>query len=252
MASVLLAASAIVLAQSAPGVAKPSHRYKAASATNVFMIGGGNFGSFEQSPRAYRRQGRGSRSAHRRARMAAYGRDAGSYAQAYAFAPFWNTEQASVPTKRQRRELRRVSVVERQVRSRRVTASTRTGTTSIASFGGGSDLVSEARRYIGTNPTHRRSLWCGTFMNMVLERTGRRGSGSDLARSFAGYGRRVAGPQVGAIAVMSRRGGGHVGIVSGIDAQGNPIVISGNHGRRVAESTYSRARVYAYVLPPGA
>jgi uncharacterized protein (TIGR02594 family) len=71
-----------------------------------------------------------------------------------------------------------------------------------------------------------------------------------MARSFASYGQRISGPQVGAIAVMSRgKRGGHVGVVSGIDASGNPIIISGNHGRRVAESTYSRGRIYAYVMP---
>ena len=111
-------------------------------------------------------------------------------------------------------------------------------------------VVAEARRYIGTNPTGRSSLWCANFMNMVLERSGHRGSGSNLARSFASYGTRISGPQVGAIAVMSRgKRGGHVGVVSGIDANGNPIIISGNHGRRVAEFTYSRGRIYAYVMP---
>jgi uncharacterized protein (TIGR02594 family) len=60
----------------------------------------------------------------------------------------------------------------------------------------------------------------------------------------------VSGPQVGAIAVMSRgKRGGHVGIVSGIDKSGNPILISGNHGRKVAEAPYSRKRIYAYVMP---
>jgi uncharacterized protein (TIGR02594 family) len=119
-----------------------------------------------------------------------------------------------------------------------------------ASFGGaGSSLVSAARQYIGGNPTGRRSLWCGAFMNLVLERTGRRGTGSDMARSFASYGQRISGPQVGAIAVMARSGGGHVGVVSGIDASGNPIIISGNHGHRVAEATYPRGRIYAYVMP---
>jgi len=114
---------------------------------------------------------------------------------------------------------------------------------------GGSDVVAEARRYIGGNPTGRSSLWCARFMNMVLQRSGHKGTGSDMARSFASYGQRISGPQVGAIAVMSRRGGGHVGIVSGIDAKGNPIVVSGNHSRRVAESVYPRGRIYAYVLP---
>lgn len=117
--------------------------------------------------------------------------------------------------------------------------------------GGGlvSNVVAEARRYIGGNPTGRSRLWCARFMNMVLKRAGHQGTGSDMARSFAHYGRRVSGPQVGAIAVMGRRGGGHVGVVSGIDRRGNPIIVSGNHGHRVAESVYPRGRIYAYVVP---
>jgi uncharacterized protein (TIGR02594 family) len=115
---------------------------------------------------------------------------------------------------------------------------------------GANGLVAEARRWIGTNPTNRRSLWCAAFMNFVLQRNGHEGTGSDLAKSFASIGRRVSGPQVGAIAVMSRRGGGHVGVVSGVDSAGNPIIVSGNsRGRRVAEGTYPRGRVYAYVMP---
>ena len=122
--------------------------------------------------------------------------------------------------------------------------------TSGGGFGGGSGLVSEARRYVGGNPTGRGSLWCARFMNMVLEKTGHRGTGSDMANSFAHYGTRVSGPQVGAIAVMSRGGrGGHVGIITGIDAQGNPIMISGNNGNRVREAPISRGRIYAYVMP---
>jgi uncharacterized protein (TIGR02594 family) len=114
---------------------------------------------------------------------------------------------------------------------------------------GSSNVVAEARQYIGGNPTGRGSLWCARFMNMVLQHAGYRGSGSDMARSFASYGQHVSGPQVGAIAVMGRRGGGHVGVISGIDAQGNPIVVSGNNGNRVREAPVSRGRIYAYVMP---
>jgi uncharacterized protein (TIGR02594 family) len=113
---------------------------------------------------------------------------------------------------------------------------------------GGGDLVAEARRYLGRNPTGRKNLWCGAFMDMVLKRTGHKGGGN-LARAYASYGRRISGPQVGAIAVLSRRGGGHVGVVSGVDASGNPIIISGNHNDTVAESTYPRGRVITYVMP---
>jgi uncharacterized protein (TIGR02594 family) len=123
------------------------------------------------------------------------------------------------------------------------------GGTAMSGGAGSSDLISEARRYLGGNPTSRASLWCARFMNMVLERTGHHGTGSDMANSFASYGQRLSGPQVGAIAVMGRRGGGHVGIITGIDAQGNPIMISGNNGNRVREAPVSRGRIYAYVMP---
>jgi len=121
-----------------------------------------------------------------------------------------------------------------------------------SAYGGATSnsLVAEARKYIGTNPTGRGSLWCGAFMDLVLKRTGHAGGGN-LASAYARYGTRVGGPQVGAIAVMGRRGGGHVGVVSGVDANGNPIIVSGNHNHTVAESVYPASRIQAYVLPGG-
>ena len=112
----------------------------------------------------------------------------------------------------------------------------------------GNSLVEDARKYIGTNPTGRGSLWCGAFMDMVLKQTGHAGGGN-LALGYLHYGTRVAGPQVGAIAVMGRNGGGHVGVVSGVDANGNPIIVSGNHNHTVAEAVYPRGRIAAYVMP---
>jgi uncharacterized protein (TIGR02594 family) len=130
-----------------------------------------------------------------------------------------------------------------------IASSTASSSVTMSGGLGSSKIVAEARRYLGGNPTGRGSLWCARFMNMVLQHEGYRGTGSDLARSFASYGQRVSGPQVGAIAVMGRRGGGHVGIITGIDAQGNPIMISGNNGNRVREAPVSRGRIYAYVMP---
>ena len=109
-------------------------------------------------------------------------------------------------------------------------------------------LIAEARKYLGGNPTGRSSLWCGAFMDLVLKRTGHKGGGN-LARGYARYGTRISGPRVGAIAVMTRKGGGHVGIVTGIDASGNVVIISGNHNNRVAEAVYPISRVIAYVVP---
>ena len=123
-------------------------------------------------------------------------------------------------------------------------------TVAAGGSGSSSSLVAEARRWVGTNPTGRSSLWCGHFMNFVLSRTGHRVHNSNLARSFASYGRHVSGPQVGAIAVMSRGAyGGHVGIVTGVDRSGNPIIISGNVSKRVEEIPFPRSRILAYVMP---
>ena len=35
------------------------------------------------------------------------------------------------------------------------------------------------------------------------------------------------------------------------DAEGNPIMISGNNGNRVREAPVSRGRIFAYVMPTG-
>ena len=112
-------------------------------------------------------------------------------------------------------------------------------------------LVREARKYIGTNPTDRKRLWCARFMNFVLAKLGYEGTDSDAAKSFADYGQRISEPRVGAIAVLSRgRKGGHVGVVSGVKPNGDPIIISGNHTPQgVGEGVYARSRVIAYVLP---
>lgn len=112
-----------------------------------------------------------------------------------------------------------------------------------------SSLVTQARRYIGTNPTGRRELWCGAFMNMVLEQSGYRGGGN-LAKGYLSYGRRLAGPQVGALAIFSRgKRGGHVGVVSDVAANGNITIVSGNHNNTVAESVYPRSRAIGFVMP---
>ena len=114
--------------------------------------------------------------------------------------------------------------------------------------GGGSSAVSIARRYLGGNPTGRSRLWCAHFMNVVERKLGRSGTGSGMARSYASYGRRVSNPRPGDIAVLRRRGGGHVGYVMSVS--GSKVqLISGNHGRKVGIGSYPRSWVIAFVRP---
>jgi uncharacterized protein (TIGR02594 family) len=89
-------------------------------------------------------------------------------------------------------------------------------------------------------------------MNYVFRKAGGKGTSSRAARSFLDFGKKLDGPRVGAIAIMYRKGAnnGHVGVVRGTDGQGNPIVVSGNHGPTVTQSVYPKGKVLAYVMPP--
>ena len=100
---------------------------------------------------------------------------------------------------------------------------------------GAAGVLLEALRWRGRTakqlglPT---KLWCADFMNFVLHKAGGKGTHSRAARSFLEFGKKLDGPRVGAIAIMYRKGpnNGHVGVVRGTDGQGNPILVSGNHG----------------------
>lgn len=111
-------------------------------------------------------------------------------------------------------------------------------------WGWGSGLASRARQYMGATAGQLglpRSLWCADFMNKITQ------SGSD--RTAMSYARRGSPAPYGCtdcVAVTRRRGGGHVGVVTGYDGSGNPILISGNHSRRVGVGTYNRRSVVAY------
>jgi uncharacterized protein (TIGR02594 family) len=112
-------------------------------------------------------------------------------------------------------------------------------------FSAGNGVVSRAREYIGASARQvgvRSTLWCSAFLRKI---TGASGV-DDNALSWER--KQHIAPQVGAIVTMGRgRRGGHVGVVSGFTASGDPIVISGNHSGRVAESVYSRSRIRAWV-----
>ena len=106
----------------------------------------------------------------------------------------------------------------------------------------GSSLVSAARSHLGQTARQvgvRTTLWCSAFIRKLSPGT----SGVD-DRAISWASRPHVGPSVGKIAVLGRH---HVGIVSGFTSNGDPIVISGNHGHRVAESVYPKRRVLAYV-----
>jgi len=118
---------------------------------------------------------------------------------------------------------------------------------------GSPEALLEALRHVGANAKSLGlppSLWCADFMNLVLRKSGLNATGSRAAKSYLQYGKKIDEPRVGAIAIFQRgKRGGHIGIVRGTDGAGNPIIVSGNHNHKVAESVYPKSRVIAYVVP---
>ena len=62
------------------------------------------------------------------------------------------------------------------------------------------------------------TAWCAAFVNWVMLCAGEPGTNSAAARSWLAWGNHLALPQVGAITVLTRPGGNHVGMyVGGFD-----------------------------------
>jgi uncharacterized protein (TIGR02594 family) len=112
--------------------------------------------------------------------------------------------------------------------------------------------LAEAARWIGArNPAGTVGPWCADFVSFVLARVGRPPLAGRTAASALDYGPRLAGPRVGALAVMRARRGpaAHVGFVEGIEPDGSIRLLSGNWRGRVALSVIARASVVAFVDP---
>lgn len=93
--------------------------------------------------------------------------------------------------------------------------------------------------------------WCAGFVGFVLESTGIRSTRSAWARSYEGWGVKLAKPVVGCVVTFKRDGGGHVGFVTGRDQAGNVMVLGGNQADAVNIKPFSTARVTGYFWPKG-
>lgn len=111
-------------------------------------------------------------------------------------------------------------------------------------------LLAKAKSYLGGNPTGWRSLWCARFIAFiapaVAETLKSKGLNPNWARDYALLPGAKREGSIGDIVVLSRGRGGHIGILDHFDKHGNPVIVSGNHGRKVGIGTYSKRRVIAY------
>lgn len=72
--------------------------------------------------------------------------------------------------------------------------------------------------------------WCAGFVSWTLKKAGKETPYLLAARSYLKHGKRVTKPQPGDIIVLTRKGGGHVGIVESVSGN-NIVTIEGNKGK---------------------
>ncbi|MDO9384228.1 MAG: TIGR02594 family protein [Hyphomicrobiaceae bacterium] len=93
--------------------------------------------------------------------------------------------------------------------------------------------------------------WCAAFLGACLARSGIRGTGSLMARSYASWGKPVAEPEAGCIAVLTRTADpalGHVGFVVGATAD-TLFLLGGNQSDAVSVAAFPKSRLVAVRWP---
>lgn len=90
--------------------------------------------------------------------------------------------------------------------------------------------------------------WCSAFVNWCMEVSGFVGTNSAAARSWLGWGQAIPTPRRGAVTVLRRDGGGHVGLwVS--QSSSRVKLLGGNQGNQVCVAEYDIARVLGHRVP---
>ncbi len=92
--------------------------------------------------------------------------------------------------------------------------------------------------------------WCAIFVGAMLTLAGYNHSKSAMARSYLNFGKRLDGPEVGAIAVLARGKppSGHVAFVAGASAT-HVLLLGGNQGDAVKSMWFPRKDVIGYRMP---
>jgi len=93
------------------------------------------------------------------------------------------------------------------------------------------------------------TAWCAAFAGAMLERAGIKSSRFESAKSYLQWGRPLVGPVHGCIAVLVRKGGGHVGFVVGADNFGRLLILGGNQDDAVNVRAFPLERFVGFRWP---
>jgi len=98
----------------------------------------------------------------------------------------------------------------------------------------------KAAKFGAKDDSTGKNAWCGSFAAWVMKKNGYiPPKNSFRAKSWKNFGKKVANPVYGAIAVKSRKGGGHVAFVLGKSKDGKSLyVIGGNQDDSVSIKEY--------------
>lgn len=91
--------------------------------------------------------------------------------------------------------------------------------------------------------------WCSAFVNWCVERSGFEGTDSAWAKSWATWGKKLATPRRGCIAVFKRgESSGHVAFYLGHTAT-HVKIFGGNQGDAVKVMNYPKNKLISYRIP---
>lgn len=93
--------------------------------------------------------------------------------------------------------------------------------------------------------------WCAAFVGAMLESVDVPSSRFESAASYRKWGQPCLRPIYGAIVVMSRPGGNHVGFCVGRDNGGNVAVLGGNQNNEVSVALFPISRIDSWRWPNG-
>lgn len=93
--------------------------------------------------------------------------------------------------------------------------------------------------------------WCGSIMAYWMQQCGiAYPKDYYRAKAWLDWGVSTTA-RVGAVVVFERTGGGHVGLVVGVNRFGHMLVLGGNQGDCVSIRPFDRSRVLGFRWPPG-
>lgn len=113
-----------------------------------------------------------------------------------------------------------------------------------------SPIIQTWLKYLNAWWNDDETPWCGVFVGFVFKKAGYEIPKMYMrAKAWLNWGIKIPRPVMGCIAILDRKGGGHVFFVMGVTASGNIVGIGGNQRNAVTIEEFDSDRVLGYRVP---